>query len=290
MGVLDDAIREHLELKRQHGARDSEIKELEDEAFGPPSRPGDPDFPARETDEGSAVAADAPPAAGEAPVVEGEAPVVEEPPAAEHELVPPPAADEQPPTQLMETAEEAAPEAPPSPIETETSGGGLFDQAVDDDKAVDAEATEDDQAMEADQAMEDDLGVEDLDLKLDETEEVLPSPDEPAVPEVEEEIGGQPEREASADAGEESVSTVGLPTEEHPYPGEELAEEESAELPLEVEVESEELALEPDEATDEEDVLEETPEFLREKPEDEELWFEQGEPKDFDFEDEEEEK
>ncbi len=49
MGALDDAIREHLELKRQHGARDSEIKELEDEAFGPPSRPGDPDFPERQS-------------------------------------------------------------------------------------------------------------------------------------------------------------------------------------------------------------------------------------------------
>ena len=34
---------------------------------------------------------------------------------------------------------------------------------------------------------------------------------------------------------------------------------------------------------EDEDVLEETPEFLREQPEDDELWFEQGEPKDFDF-------
>ena len=38
-----------------------------------------------------------------------------------------------------------------------------------------------------------------------------------------------------------------------------------------------------DEADDDEDVLEETPEFLRDRPEDDELWFEQGEPKDFDF-------
>ena len=30
-------------------------------------------------------------------------------------------------------------------------------------------------------------------------------------------------------------------------------------------------------------MLEETPEFLRDTPEDDELWFEQGEPKDFDF-------
>ena len=33
----------------------------------------------------------------------------------------------------------------------------------------------------------------------------------------------------------------------------------------------------------EEDVLADTPDFLRDAPEDDELWFEQGEPKDFDF-------
>jgi hypothetical protein len=38
-----------------------------------------------------------------------------------------------------------------------------------------------------------------------------------------------------------------------------------------------------DESIEDEDVLEETPEFLRDQPEDDELWFEQGEPKDFDF-------
>src|SRR5262245_37832733 len=40
MGILDEAIREHLELKRQHGADESELKQLEDSAFGPPERPG----------------------------------------------------------------------------------------------------------------------------------------------------------------------------------------------------------------------------------------------------------
>ena len=44
MGILDDAIREHLELKRAHGARESDVRKLEDEAFGPPTRPGEPDF------------------------------------------------------------------------------------------------------------------------------------------------------------------------------------------------------------------------------------------------------
>src|SRR4051794_258843 len=40
MGILDEAIREHLELKRQHGAGDPELKQLEDEAFGLAERPG----------------------------------------------------------------------------------------------------------------------------------------------------------------------------------------------------------------------------------------------------------
>ena len=40
MGIFDEAIQEHLELKRRHGAGDSELKQLEDEAFGPPERPG----------------------------------------------------------------------------------------------------------------------------------------------------------------------------------------------------------------------------------------------------------
>ena len=43
MSILDDAIREHLELKRAHGADEAEVKRLEDEAFGPPQRPDEPD-------------------------------------------------------------------------------------------------------------------------------------------------------------------------------------------------------------------------------------------------------
>jgi hypothetical protein len=34
MGILDDAIREHLELKRTHGASDAEIRQQEEEVFG----------------------------------------------------------------------------------------------------------------------------------------------------------------------------------------------------------------------------------------------------------------
>lgn len=42
MGLLDDAIREHLELKRQHGAPDEEVKRQEHEALGPIRRRGEP--------------------------------------------------------------------------------------------------------------------------------------------------------------------------------------------------------------------------------------------------------
>jgi hypothetical protein len=35
MGILDDAIREHLELKRSHGASEDEVRRQEAEVFGP---------------------------------------------------------------------------------------------------------------------------------------------------------------------------------------------------------------------------------------------------------------
>src|SRR3954447_23665378 len=38
MGALDDAIREHLELKRRHGASEEEIRQAEAEALGPARR------------------------------------------------------------------------------------------------------------------------------------------------------------------------------------------------------------------------------------------------------------
>jgi hypothetical protein len=38
MGILDDAIREHLELKRQHGVAEEELQRQEEEALGPARR------------------------------------------------------------------------------------------------------------------------------------------------------------------------------------------------------------------------------------------------------------
>src|SRR3954454_17833007 len=65
MGLLDDAIREHLELKRRHGADPAEVTRQEREALGPPVRgefakpSGAPeaDEPGPEADEPAAVAA-----------------------------------------------------------------------------------------------------------------------------------------------------------------------------------------------------------------------------------------
>src|SRR4051812_15257799 len=38
MGVLEDAIREHLDLRRKHGASDAELNQQEAEALGPTRR------------------------------------------------------------------------------------------------------------------------------------------------------------------------------------------------------------------------------------------------------------
>src|SRR3954454_2752880 len=66
MSILDDAIREHLKLKRAHGADDVELKKLEDEAFGPPARPGEDPLSEAPTEFLAAPGIDAGQAAAEA--------------------------------------------------------------------------------------------------------------------------------------------------------------------------------------------------------------------------------
>jgi hypothetical protein len=70
MGLLDDAIREHLELKRRRGADPDEVARQQDEALGDPRS-------------GEFAQPDAVPEPGEEPVV---------PPVAEEELPPEPPA------------------------------------------------------------------------------------------------------------------------------------------------------------------------------------------------------
>jgi hypothetical protein len=56
MGLLDDAIREHLELKRRRGADPDEVARQEDEALGAPQRG---EFAVAEADEEPVTDADA---------------------------------------------------------------------------------------------------------------------------------------------------------------------------------------------------------------------------------------
>jgi hypothetical protein len=61
MGLLDDAIREHLELKRRHGADPDEVSRQEREALGAPQRSAEfaqPDAEPGEASAGSAAAED----------------------------------------------------------------------------------------------------------------------------------------------------------------------------------------------------------------------------------------
>jgi hypothetical protein len=51
MGVLEDAIREHLDLKRKHGASDEELNQQEADALGPARR----DLPEGEAEPAEAV-------------------------------------------------------------------------------------------------------------------------------------------------------------------------------------------------------------------------------------------
>ena len=93
MGLLDDAIREHLELKRKHGANPEDVARQEQEALGPGQRnefaqpegaaPAPPEVPAG----GARSRGPEVPPEFEAPPVdelpEGEPGIAEEPPAAE---------------------------------------------------------------------------------------------------------------------------------------------------------------------------------------------------------------
>jgi hypothetical protein len=88
MGLLDDAIREHLELKRKHGADPADVARQEQEALGEGPRnefaqPAAPEAPEPEAEPEPQAAAEVqePPAVDELP--EGEPGIAEEPPAPE---------------------------------------------------------------------------------------------------------------------------------------------------------------------------------------------------------------
>jgi hypothetical protein len=240
MGILDDAIREHLELKRQHGAGSSELEQLENEAFGPVARPGDPEF---ET--------------GEEPAPAGEQPAV----ATEE-------GGEDPTTVLAsgggepESVEQPVPEAPEGAI-FDVEGADLGDIDLDDELKTPAERAREQHAHLEDTVDHPGPEVESLEEELEAAAPAPPPPDSaeldvPAASPVEDPEPGDPEVPASTEEPE-SLEFDELPGE----PVEPRARDEND--------------------TSDDDLLEETPDFLKDAPDGEDLWFEQGEPKDFDF-------
>jgi hypothetical protein len=108
MGVLDDAIREHLELKRQHGAPDEELRRQEVEALGPARRE-------TEAAEEPELEPDAEEAAAE-PAGASSVAIEEEPPARESGTAEPePYVDETAPEEGSRYAEQSGLDAPEEP-------------------------------------------------------------------------------------------------------------------------------------------------------------------------------
>jgi hypothetical protein len=260
MGILDEAIREHLELKRQHGAGDSELKQLEDEAFGQAERPGD--------EAAADPLAEAPTEFMAQPDVPEKAPARQEPSIADLQEPPPPPAEEpeaeptshsteerqaiaEQPTELFEVDEKLA--ESPNPTDEELVEEEVAEPRLSSADPL-AEFEEDEEAEVAIQgpAPDDDEDLEDEDDAFwneqrlsDELDQALEGPADPE-PEL---TGGDPEQEDDEGPESDEPSVADAPRER------------------------------------DEDVLEETPDFLEETPEDDELWFEQKPPKDFDFDD-----
>ena len=112
-----------------------------------------------------------------------------------------------------------------------------------------------------------------------------PAEDEPAttIMPPEEELHGAVAAGDALPDGEPGIPEE--PTAEHPaaapgYDEDPWLEEDQDEVPADEALESPRPAAPP---TGEEDVLEETPEFLQETPEHDRLWFEQKPPRDFDW-------
>jgi hypothetical protein len=142
MGLLDEAIRDHLELKRRHGADPGEVARIEHEALGPARR---------EPVATAAVPSESPPEPeladdeygyeDEVPADERlEAPVHHDPPPApaEPEAAPePPAQERDQPTQQFSLEElESASEAPHEPEDPPAAGSA--DDVVAADEEPDA--------------------------------------------------------------------------------------------------------------------------------------------------------
>lgn len=282
MSILDDAIREHLELKRAHGADEAELKKLEDEAFGPAARPEEPDpfaeapteFMAQpEAPEGAESAEDSGRRIDIADLQEPPAPPE---PVEQAESVEPPQAETPPPV----PAEDVAQAAPPAEEAlAEDAATGLDEEPAAEEHEAIAEQPTEFFDVEAEIAAEAPAPPAEA-----------PSPSDEQIVEAEQEEPKLAPVIEEDEEDEEFWSEQRLSDEldqalEAPLP--ERLEEEEAPVKAGDDFEEEDEQSRPnfDPDTGHEDVLEDTPDFLEDAPEDDELWFEQRPPKDFDFDD-----
>lgn len=291
MGILDDAIKEHLELKRQHGADASELKQLEDDAFGAAERPGgegspsdplaeaptqfmtQPDAeqaPAAPADEVSSRPAPRAEIADlqEAPPAEPTPPIEEESPAAEHEIPSGPSTEEreaiaEQPTEMYDIEEELSGSQAEAPSEEE-----LLEEGIEEPRLAPVDPLAGLDEAEA---------VGEVDVKEAATEAAAETEVEE---EYEEDDDFWDEKRLSDELDQALEAPVEDEDEDEGGPATQLYEDAAVEKD-----QGEEEAEEPAPSHAEEDVLEETPDFLEETPEDDQLWFEQKPPKDFDFDD-----
>lgn len=294
MGILDDAIKEHLELKRQHGAGEDELKQLEDEAFGASERPGEldsaPDPYAEAPTEFMAQPDLAEPAeAGEPAAARRPRPDIadlqEAPPAPEPEQA---VEDEEPPAEEQAPAiEQAIPEAvpePPAEPEPPLPSGPSTEER----EAIAEQPTEMydiEEELGGTQAPAPAPAPSEDELVEEEMQEPRLAPVDPlsGVADTEEDTEDDGELDADDFFDEKRLSDELDQALEGPAPAETEEEFEAAEEEDELEEPADDD--EPPADDHEEDVLEETPDFLEEAPEDDQLWFEQKPPKDFDFDD-----
>ncbi len=261
MGLLDDAIREHLELKRRRGADVAELARQEREAFGPVSRAdiavAEPDDAAHDRD----PALDDPAAFAE-PAEERPPPVAE--PARLHRLVEetePPRSTATRPTISVMTPRPApgrvqrSPARRPSPrASTATRPTTSRPRPQPPRRRRPRPTTPDRIAGRGDEPRFHGDRSQRAGRRSRGPSTAVPGEEPPPRP--------QPTREFDA---EELRAASGTPPER-------VADEEVAQQGDEGE-----------QGEEGEDVLEETPEFLQETPEHDRLWFEQRPPRDFDF-------
>lgn len=314
MGILDEAIREHLELKRQHGAGDSELKQLEDEAFGQAERPGDEqaadplaeaptEFMSQpETAEGEGsrrepTIADLqeppPPPAPEEPAAEEEStapvdetPVEEEPSAMEHEIVADPV-EAAAPVDEPEPTVEAEPEAAGPSTEERQAIAEQPTEMFDVEEELAGPPSPTDEEIVEEEIAEPRLVPTDPLAGLEESEEAEVSVQGPA-PDDDDEYDDEDDAFWNEQRlSDELDQALEAPRDPGPEPEDEpeFEDEPEAAEPEAVEEPEPVAEAETEVPHHEEDVLEETPDFLEETPEDDQLWFEQKPPKDFDFDD-----